>query len=54
MWECQILDLASLDSILLGIQRLSIILDVVSVPSHLLCRGVPFPQALLPLVFVAS
>ena len=37
-----------------GIQSLSITLGVVSVPSHLLCRGIPFPQALLPLVFVAS
>ena len=31
-----------------------VILGVVSVPFHLLCRGVPLPQALLPLVSVAS
>ena len=54
MWECQILGLASLDSVFSGIQRLSFILGVVNVPSHLLYRGVPFPQALLPVVFVAS
>ena len=36
MWECQILDLASLDGVSPGIQRLSIILGVVSLPSHLL------------------
>ena len=27
---------------------------VFSMPSHLLCRGVPCPRALLPLVFVAA
>ena len=53
VWECQILGLASVDSVFSGIQRLSFILHVVTVPSYLLYKGVPFPQALLPLVFVA-
>ena len=36
MWECLILDLAFLGSVFPGIQRLSITLGAVSVPSHLL------------------
>ena len=42
MWECQILDLASLGGVFPGIQRLSITLGVVIVPSYLLWGAFPF------------